>query len=91
MTSSNKSSTFPAKHKYDNEETPLKQPHQDAFSLKQENLERIKRLHKKWGFFDTEHLFVLPNTWLEYQQYADVNMVITQNFYHAYCKNNIFC
>ena len=26
-TSYNKSSTFPAKHKYHNEETPLKQPH----------------------------------------------------------------
>ena len=47
MTSSNKSSTFPVKHKSDHEETPLKQPHQDALTLKQENLERIKRLHIK--------------------------------------------
>ena len=31
VTSSNKASTFPAKYKYDNEEIPLKQPHQDAF------------------------------------------------------------
>ena len=30
LMSSNKSSTFPAKRKYDNEETPLKHPHQDA-------------------------------------------------------------
>ena len=30
--SSNKSSIFPAKHKSDNEETPMKQPHQDAFT-----------------------------------------------------------
>ena len=36
--SSNKSSTFPAKHKSDNEETPLKQPHQYAFTPKQETL-----------------------------------------------------
>ena len=34
----NKSSTFPAKHKSDNKETPLKQTHQDAFALKQETL-----------------------------------------------------
>ena len=33
--SSNKSSIFPAKHKSDNKETPLKQPHQDAFTSKQ--------------------------------------------------------
>ena len=32
VTSSNKSSTFTAKHKSDNEEIPLKQPHQDAFT-----------------------------------------------------------
>ena len=37
---SNKSSTFPDKHKSNNEETPLKQPHQDAFTLNQEILER---------------------------------------------------
>ena len=36
VTSSNKLSTFLAKHKSGNEETPLKQPHQDAFNLKQE-------------------------------------------------------
>ena len=35
VTSSNKSSTFPAKHKYYNEEIPLTQPHQDAFTSKQ--------------------------------------------------------
>ena len=48
----------------DNEETPLKQTHQDAFTLKQETLERIKQLHNKCGLLDTEHLFVLPKTWL---------------------------
>ena len=35
VTSYNKSSTFPAKHRYDYEETPLKQHHQDAFTSKQ--------------------------------------------------------
>ena len=35
MTSSNKSSTFPAKHKSDNEGTTLKQTHQGAFTSKQ--------------------------------------------------------
>ena len=45
VTSSNKSSTLPNKHKSDIEETPLKQPHQDAFTSKQETLEIIKRLH----------------------------------------------
>ena len=34
VTSSNKSSIFPAKHKSYNEETPLKQAHQDAFTPK---------------------------------------------------------
>ena len=41
--SSNKSSTLTAKHKSNNEEIPLKQPHQDAFKSKQETLEIIKR------------------------------------------------
>ena len=54
MTSYNKQSIFTAKHKPDNEETPLKQPHQDAFTPKQENLERIDRLHIKCGYLDTE-------------------------------------
>ena len=35
VTSSNKASTLPDKRKSDNEETPLKQPHQDASNLKQ--------------------------------------------------------
>ena len=34
VTSFNKLSTFPAKRKSDNEETPLKQPHQDYFTSK---------------------------------------------------------
>ena len=63
----------------------MKQPHQDAFTSKQENLERIKRLHIKCGFLDTEQLFVIPKTWLEYQQYVDVHVEITQNFYNTYC------
>ena len=84
MTSSNKSSTFPAKHKSDNEETPLKQPHKDAFTSGQETLERIKHLHIKCGFLGTEHLFMLPINWLEYQGYADVNVEITKKIYNDY-------
>ena len=38
VTSSNKPSPFPAKRKSDNEETPFKQPHQDASTSKQEIL-----------------------------------------------------
>ena len=78
--SSNKSSTFLAKHKSDNEGTPLKQPYQDSFTSKQETLERIKRLHIKCRFLYTEHLFILPKTWLEYQQYVGGHVEITKNF-----------
>ena len=45
VSSSNKPSKFQARRKSDNEETPLKQPHHDAFMSKKEILERIKRLH----------------------------------------------
>ena len=34
VTSSNKESTFPDKHKSDNEETPLKKTHQGPFTSK---------------------------------------------------------
>ena len=84
VTSSNKSSTFPAKQKSDNEETPLKQLYQDAFMPIQETLERIKRLQIKCGFLDTEHSFMLPNNWLNYHKVTDVNVDIAQNFYNAY-------
>ena len=90
MISSNKSSTFTAKYKSDNEETPLEKPHQDTSTLKQDTLERIKRLHIKCGFLDTEHLFMLPKTWLEYQQYEDVYGEITKSFYNAYCTPKAF-
>ena len=32
----------------------------------------------------TEHLFVFPNNWLEYQESADVNVEIAQFFYNAH-------
>ena len=83
--SSNKSSTFPSKLKSDNKETPLKQPHQYSFTPKQANLETIKQLHIKCGFLDTENSFMLPKTCLEYQQYEDVHVVITQILHNAYC------
>ena len=69
MNSSNKASTFPAKNKYDNEETPLINTHQETFKPKQETLERINLLHIKCGFLYAEHLFIIPKTWLEYLQY----------------------
>ena len=62
--SSNKSSKVTAKQKYDNVESPLEKPHKDNLTSKQETLERIKRLHMKCGFLDTEHLIMLPKTWL---------------------------
>ena len=49
----NKSSKFSDKHKSDKEETPLKQPHQNAFTLKQETLERLNLLHIKCGILVT--------------------------------------
>ena len=42
VTSSKKSSTFPAKHNSDNEETPLEQPHQDALTPKQDFFRNIQ-------------------------------------------------
>ena len=81
--SSNKSSTFLTKHRSNIEETPLKQPHPDTFTSKEETLEVIKRLHIKCGFLYNEHIFMLPKTWLDYQQY-------TQNFYNVYCTHKYF-
>ena len=90
VTSSNKSSTYPVKIKSDNEETPLKQPHQDAFTPKQYILEKIKRLHIKCGFLDTEHLFRLLINWLSHREVPEVNFEIVKNFYNAYCMPNLF-
>ena len=81
--SSNKSSTFLTKHRSNIEETPLKQPHPDTFTSKEETLEVIKRLHIKCGFLYNEHIFMLPKTWLDYQQY-------TQNFYNTYYTEIFF-
>ena len=33
---------------------------------------------------------MLPKTWLEYQQYEDVHVAITQNLYNAYCTPKYF-
>ena len=87
--SSNKASTFPDKNKSDNEETPLKN-HQGPFTSKQETLEIIKRLHIKCCFLDTEHLYMLPKTWLEYLQYEEVDVDITENLYNAKCTPKYF-
>ena len=72
-----------AKYNSDNEETPLKQPHQDAFTSKQETPDGIKQLHIKWRFLDTENLFIIPINWLIYQAFPDVNVEIAQNVYTA--------
>ena len=85
MTSYNKASIFTAEHKSDNGEIPLKQPHLDAFALKQETLERIEWLHIKCGFLYDEHLSMLPKTWLEYLQYEEVDVDILENLYNANC------
>ena len=90
MNSSNKSTIFPDKHKSDTEETSLKHPNQYAFTSKQETSEIIKRLHIKCGFLDTEHLFMLPKTWLEYLQYEEVDVDITENLYNANCTPVFF-
>ena len=79
MKPSNKASTFPAEKKSDNEETALKKTHQVPFTPKQKTLEIIKRLHIKFCFLDTEHLFMLTKTWLEYLQYEEVDVKISEN------------
>ena len=33
---------------------------------------------------------MLPNTWLEYQDFADVHVEITLNFCNAYCMKKSF-
>ena len=33
---------------------------------------------------------MLPINWLEYREFADVNVEITKNFYNAYCMQNLF-
>ena len=92
MTSSNKASTFLAEHKPDNEETLLKKTHQGPFTSKQETLEIIKRLHIKFGFLDDEHLIMLPKTWLEYLQYEEVDVEISDNLYKCQLYAKIcFC
>ena len=67
-----------------------KTTHQGPFTPKQQALERIKRLHIKCGFLDTEHLFMLPKTWLEYIQYEEVDLDISENLYNANCTPKYF-
>ena len=72
-----------AKRKSDSKDTPLKQPCQDASTLKQISLERIKRLHILCGFLDTEHLSMLTINWLTHSKVTDVNVEIAQNLYNT--------
>ena len=91
MTSSNKTSTFQDEHKSDNEETPLVKSHQGPFVSKQETWEVIKRLHIKCGFLDTEHLLMIPKTWLDYLQNEDFDVDISEHLYNANCaKKSIY-
>ena len=68
----------------------MKKTHQGPFTLKQETLEIIKQLHIKCGFLDTENLFMLPKTWLEYLQYEEVEVDISENLYNAKCNPKYF-
>ena len=43
------------------------------------------------GFLDSEHLFMLPKTWLEYLQYKEVDAEISENLYNANCTPICFC
>ena len=90
VTSSNKASPFPAEHKSDNKETPLEKLHQGPFKSKHETLERIKLLHINCGFSYTEHLFIIPKTWLEYLQYEEADVEILENLYNANCMPKSF-
>ena len=83
MLSSNKSSTFQAKRRSDNGESPLKQPHHDAFMSKIIFLERIKRLHRKCGLLDTKNLLMIPINWLKHREVPDVNVEILGNFFNT--------
>ena len=58
--------------------------------MKQENLERIKRLKIKCGFLDAEDLLKFPKTWLEYLQYEEVDVDISKNLYNANCTQKYF-
>ena len=63
----------------------MKKTYQEPFTLKQQSLERIKGSHIKCGFLDTEHLFMIPKTWLEYPQYEEVDVDFPEHLYNANC------
>ena len=88
--SSNKASTFPDKHKSDNEETPLVKYHQGPFASKQETLEKIKQIHIKCGLLDAAHLFKLHKTWLEYLQNEKLDVEISETLYNDNCTQKSY-
>ena len=47
-------------------------------------LERTNSLHKRCGFLDTEHLFMLTINWLKHRKVLDVNVDILENLHNAY-------
>ena len=63
----------------------MKKNLQGPFTSKQENLEEIKLLHIKCEFLDIEHLFMIPKTWLEFLQYEEIDVEITDNLYNSNC------
>ena len=84
-TSSNKTSTFPAEHNSDNEETPFKKNHAGAWTSKKEVLETIKKLHLKCGNEHYEYLYILPLRWLYLLQFERIGEEIYENLQNAYC------
>ena len=68
----------------------MRTTNQTAFTSKKENLGRIKRLHIKCGFLDTEHLFMIPINLLNHREVPDGNVKIVQNFYNAYSTPKSF-
>ena len=84
-TSSNKESTFPAEHNFDNEETPLEKPMLDHGHQKKEVLETIKKLHLKSGNEHYEHLYILPSRWLCLLQFKTICEKIYEKLQNMYC------
>ena len=68
----------------------MKKTYQGPFTLKQQTLEIIRRLYIKCVFLDTEHLFILPKPWLEYLQYEEVDVEISENLCNANCMPKYF-
>ena len=70
--SSNKVSTFPAEHNYNNEETPFKKTMLEH-GHKKDVLETIKKLHFKCGGNELyENLYILPSQWINLLKFEKI-------------------